>query len=112
MTNCKSEPRNPRNTWNKNLCLFQCDPRFGPFLKSLRYSFFRLLDFGLGKLADVRAARFQSGLFSLLLRCQWRGAGKFGGLRGFFPGSELVCPFPLLAFDALFVILVTYPCLI
>jgi len=61
---------------------------------------------------DVLAARFQFGLFRLLLRRQRRGAGKLGGLRGFFLGGELLGFFPLLAFEALFMEFMPYPCLV
>src|SRR5665647_2689487 len=82
------------------------------FPGSLRYSFFWLLDIGLGKLADVLAARIEVGLFRLLPGCQRLGTGKLGDLRGFLLGSQLVCFLPFLALDAVLAILVTYPCLI
>src|ERR1017187_7277224 len=61
---------------------------------------------------DMRAARFQVGEFRLLLGCQLLGTGKLGGLRGFFPGSQLVCSLLLLALDAVFAIFVAFARLI
>jgi hypothetical protein len=49
---------------------------------------------GLSHFTNMLTARFQFACWY----CRWRGAGKFGVLRRFFPGSQLVRLFPLLSF--------------